>query len=174
MMIQSAPAGEKRFICTMVEHLDLCGQFARAFGNDAFAPPEPYDEVIDIVTHHDRGWDDTDAQPVLHEESGFPCGLGTGPVPGILDTSRKSPDFNEARHAYCGLLSSMHSWGLYNDRYGVSEFKAMRSGKSVPVPERDEDYVRGLLDGELARQERLKAELAPRTRPPPDGSRKRS
>ena len=36
-------------------------------------------------------------------------------------TSRLSPDFNERHHPYCGLLSSMHSWGLYNGRYGLSK-----------------------------------------------------
>jgi hypothetical protein len=160
MMIQNAPEGEKRFISTMVEHLDLCEQFGRAFGNDQFERPEPFEEVIFAVAHHDRGWDDADAAPVLHEPSGYPCGLGTGPVPGVLDTSKRSPDFNEARHAYCGLLSSMHSWGLYNDRYGVSEFSVLGGGKSVPIPPKDEDYVHGLLDGEIARQERLRSVLA--------------
>ena len=111
--------------------------------------------MIYAVAHHDRGWDDADAAPVLHEPSGYPCGLGTGPVPGVLDTSKRSPDFNEARNAYCGLLSSMHSWGLYNDRYGLSEFSVLGGGKSVPIPPKDEDYVHGRLDGEIARQERL-------------------
>ena len=160
MMIQNAPEGEKRFISTMAEHLDLCEQFGRAYGNDAFERPEPFDEVIYTVGHHDRGWDEADAAPMLHAESGYPCGLGTGPVPGVLDTSKRSPDFNEARGAYCGLLSSLHSWGLYNDRYGVSEFRVLGGGKSVPIPPQDEDYVNGLLDGEIARQKRLKAVLA--------------
>jgi len=160
MMIQNAPKGEKRFISTMVEHLDLCEQFARGYGNETFKRPEPFDEVLYTVAHHDRGWDDADAAPVLHEPSGYPCGLGTGPVPGVLDTSKRSPDFNEKRHAYCGLLSSMHSWGLYNDRHGVSEFVVLGGGKSVPIPPNDEDFVNGLLDAELARQERLKSVLA--------------
>ncbi|HAY44830.1 MAG TPA: hypothetical protein DCY55_00905 [Gammaproteobacteria bacterium] len=160
MIIQAAPAGEKRFVSTMVEHLELCEQFINAFGNDAFERPEPYEEFIYTVVHHDRGWDETDANPVLHAESGFPCGLGTGPVPGVLDTSRRSPDFNQAEHPYCGLLSSMHSWGLYNERYGVSEFTVLGGGKSVPIPPENEQFVTGLLDDEIARQQRLKSELA--------------
>lgn len=160
MMIQTAPPGEKRFVSTMVEHLDLCEQFVRAFGNDEFERPEPYDEVVYTVGHHDRGWDDLDENPVLNDETGYPAGLGTGPVPGVVNTSRQSPDFNEARHGYCGLLSSIHSWGLYNERYGYSEFRVLDGGKSVPVPPGQEDTVQALLDGELARQVRLKAELA--------------
>lgn len=160
MMIQTAPVGEKRFISTMVEHLGLCEQFARAFGNDRFERPEPFEEFLYVVGNHDRGWDEFDANPVLDVASGMPAGLGSGPVPGVVDTSRRSPDFNEARHAYCGLLSSMHSWGLYNDRYGVSEFRVLDGGKSVPIPSGQENMVHGLLDGEIARQSRLKESLA--------------
>jgi hypothetical protein len=80
-------------------------------------------------------------------------------VPDVVTTSRGSADFNESRHAYCGLLSSMHSWGLYNERYGLSQFRVLDGGKSVPVPSAEADTVKELLDRELARQERLKAEL---------------
>jgi len=160
MMIQTAPPGEKRFISTMVEHLDLCSQFAQAFGNDDFEKPEPYDEVLYTIGHHDRGWDEFDANPVLDPNSRFPAGLGSGPVPNVVTTSKRSPDFNEAKAAYCGLLSSMHSWGLYNERYGVSQFRVLDGGKSVPIPPGQEDTVHGLLDGEVARQKRLRESLA--------------
>ena len=59
-----------------------------------------------------------------YDKSGFPCGLGSGPVPNVVHTSKLSPNFNENKHAYCGLLSSMHSWGLYNERYGFSQFRS--------------------------------------------------
>ena len=161
MMIQPAPAGAQRFICTMAEHNDLCGQFARAFGNAQFARPEPYEETLYAIAHHDRGWDEFDANPVLDEKSGFPRGLGTAPIPGGLETTRRSPDYNEARHAYCGLLSSMHCWGLYNARYGFSEFRVQKGGStSIPIPPQQADAAHAVLDQELARQERLKAKLA--------------
>ena len=160
MMIQTAPQGEKRFVSTMVEHLDLCYQFALAFGNDEFERTEPYEEFLYTVKNHDRGWDTFDANPVLDEKSGFPCGLGSGPVSNVVNTSKLSPNFNEAKHAYCGLLSSMHSWGLYNDRYGFSQFRVLDGGKSVPVPPGEEDTVKGLLDGEIERQARLKQSLS--------------
>ena len=168
MMIQPAPSGGPRFICTMAEHNDLCGQFARAFGNDQFERPTPFEETLYAIEHHDRGWDKFDAAPVLDEKSGFPRGLGTAPIPGGLDTTRLSPDFNEARHAYCGLLSSMHCWGLYNARYGFSEFRIQKGGStSVPIPPQNQDATHAVLDQELARQERLKAKLAadPQTAP---------
>jgi hypothetical protein len=168
MMIQPAPQGSARFISTMAEHNDLCGQFARAFGNAEFERPEPWDEVLYAIAHHDRGWDAFDANPALDEKSGFPRGLGTAPIAGGLETTRRSPDFNEARHAYCGLLASMHCWGLYNARYGYSDFRAQKGGStSIPVPPAQADAAKKVLDAELARQARLKERLAadPRTAP---------
>jgi len=161
MMIQPAPNGGKRFISTMAEHNDLCDQFARGFGNAEFERPQPYDEVLYAIAHHDRGWDEFDAKPVLDEKSGFPRGLGTAPIPGGLETTRRSPDFNEARFAYAGLLSSMHCWGLFNARYGFSEFRIQKGGStSVPIAPAQADATHAVLNKELARQERLKAVLA--------------
>jgi len=169
MMIQSAPSGEARFVCTMVQHNDLCGQFMAAFGNDAFERPEPYDQVAYAVGHHDRGWDAADATTLLDPKSRFPRGLGTAPLPpGGGDTSILSPDFNQRHHPYCGLLSSMHSWGLYNERYGYTEFRVRPGGStSVPINPAREAETRAMLDGEVARQDRIKAALAadPETRP---------
>jgi hypothetical protein len=160
-MVQNAPAGEARFISTMVEHNDLCGQFARAFGNDVFEPLEPFDEMVFVIGHHDRGWAELNENPGMVPETGMPSGLGTTPMPIGLGTSAKSPDYNEAHHLYCGLLSSMHSWGLYHERYGYTNFK-VRPGGSTSVPV-NEDYAaetKTMLDSELARQDRIKAALA--------------
>ena len=52
MMIQSAPQGQPRFISTMVEHNDLCRQFAEAF------------EVAR------RGWDDAVAAHHRFDQDG--------------------------------------------------------------------------------------------------------
>jgi hypothetical protein len=168
MMIQTAPAGDAHFISTMAEHNDLCGQFARAFGNERFEKPVPWEETVYAIAHHDRGWDEFDAAPVLDPESGLPTGVGGAKGPGGAETTRRSPDFNEKRHAYCGLLASMHTWGLYKDRYGFSEFRVRKAGGiSVPIGADVADETNAILDGEVVRQERLKAMLAdnPETRP---------
>jgi hypothetical protein len=161
MMIQNAPAGEPRFICLMTEHMDLCRQFAEAFGNDRFEKPQPYEETVYAIAHHDRGWDKFDANPVLDAKSGFPAGVGGAKGPGGAETTRLSPDFNEQRHAYCGLLASMHSWGLYNARYGYSDFRVRPGGStSVPISPEMAKETNAILDGEIARQNRLKQLLA--------------
>jgi hypothetical protein len=160
-MVQNAPAGQPHFVSTMAEHNDLCGQFARAFGNDQFERLEPYEEVLYAVSHHDRGWDEFDAEPGFDANSGLPRGLGSTPAPVGIESNRKSADLNERKHAYCGLLSSMHGWGLFNARYGLSQFRVRPGGStSVPIPDAHKDIGQAMLTGELLRQERLKAEIA--------------
>ena len=168
MMIQSAPEGEARFVSLMTEHMDLCRQFAEAFGNDRFEKPDPYNETVYAIAHHDRGWDEFDASPVLDPVSGFPTGVGGAKGPGGAETTRLSPDFNEKRHAYCGLLASMHTWGLYNERYGYTDFRVRMGGASTSIPISPDmaDETNAILKSELGRQERLKQQLAvdPQTR----------
>ena len=130
MMVQSAPRGQPRFICTMRAHNAMCGQLVRAFGNDDFERCEPHEEMIYVVSHHDYGWDAADAKPEHNPDSGFPRGLGNGAVPGIIGTGPLSVAVNESHHLYCGLLSSMHIWGLYNARYGLSQFHVRIGGFS--------------------------------------------
>lgn len=155
MIIQTAPAGEPRLAIMMHEHTALSGQFARAFGNGKFAQVSPEEPMFYAVSHHDAGWAAFDRDPVTDEATGLPYNLVDTPVKYIIITSRGSPDFNERHHAYCGLLSSMHSWGLYNGRYGISDQVLIDKFSDQERPP-----VQRMLDGELERQNTLKAELA--------------
>ncbi|HEY1542166.1 MAG TPA: DUF3891 family protein [Xanthobacteraceae bacterium] len=155
MIIQTAPAGEPRLVIMMYEHTALAHQFARAFGNARFAPPDPKDLFFHVVLHHDAGWADFDRDPATNPASGLPYNLVETPAEHITVTSRGSPDYNERHHPFCGLISSMHSWGLYNGRYGLSDMVLIDK-----LPPQDRPLVQRVLDGELARQQRLKAELA--------------
>jgi Protein of unknown function (DUF3891) len=155
MIIQTAPTGTPRLAIMMYEHTALCGQFARAFGNDGFEPLSPLDPMIYVVAHHDAGWAEFDRDPIIDDKTGLPYNLIETPAQYITATSRKSPDFNERQHPFCGLISSMHSWGLYNGRYGLSDHVLIQR-----FPEKERPIAERMLDDELARQKRLKAELA--------------
>ena len=83
------------------------------------------------------------------------------PTPENMRTNELSPEYNEAHHPYCGLISSMHSWGLYHKRYGFSRFVVRaRTTTSITVKTQYQPAIDALLANELARQERLKAYLA--------------
>lgn len=159
MITQTAPDGEPHFVLTMADHNRMCGQMARAFGNDAFAPPSPRKELLFVVENHDRGWEAYDANPGLDPDTSLPYIMARTPLSDAIKTSRGSPEINAAHHPYCGLLSSMHSCGLYNGRYGFSRF-AVRSLTDGTTPEPDRTLIAAMLADEAARQDRLKAVLA--------------
>ena len=160
MMVQTAPQGEPHFVSTMREHLELCSRLGRAFGNDRFERLDPFEEVIYVVENHDRGWDEYDSNPGLDPNTRLPYLMSRTPTPESVKTNKGSPDFNEARHPYCGLLSSMHSWGLYNRRYGFTQFVVRtRTQISVTVQDSFRPLVDAMLAAELERQQRLKNEL---------------
>ena len=154
MIIQTAPAGKPHLAIMMHEHTALSGQFARAFGNDLFEAAQPDDLLFYVVSHHDEGWAEFDRNPVTDENTGLPYNLVETPAEHITVTSRLSPDFNERQHPYCGLISSMHSWGLYNGRYGLSNLVLIDR-----IPQHDRPLAARMLDGELSRQKRLKEEI---------------
>ena len=157
MIIQSAPEGQesgKRFVMKLAEHLELAGQFAENFGNDTFAQPEPREEFLYVCRWHDKGWQDLDDNPPLDPDTGLPYNLVETPLPIILLTSARSPEYNEAHHPYCGLIDSMHIWGLYNGRYGMSDKKLINM-----IPDEHRMLADGMLNNEFQRQQRLKATL---------------
>jgi hypothetical protein len=160
MMTQTAPEGEPHFVITMAEHTEMCGQLARAFGNDRFERLVPFEEVVYVVENHDRGWDGYDANPGLDPVTRLPYIMARTPIADVVKTNVGSPGFNEAHHPYCGLLSSMHSVGLYNDRYGFSQFVIRtQTTTSLGVPEPCRPLVDAMVEHELARQARLKSTL---------------
>lgn len=154
MIIQTAPAGTSRLAVMMHEHTALCAQFARAFGNDQFESLAPLDLMVYVIAHHDAGWAEFDRDPVTDEKTGLPYNLVETPAEYITVTSRRSPDFNQRQHPYCGLISSMHSWGLYNGRYGLSNLVLIDK-----IPQQDRPLAERMLEGELDRQRRLKEEI---------------
>ena len=155
MFIQSAPPGRPHRAIMMHDHTALSGQFVRAFGNTEFEPPLPRDLVIYIVANHDAGWAAFDRDPATDPLTDLPFTVFSTPARYILPTSKGSPDYNQRHHPYCGLLSSMHTWGIYNGRYGLS-----RASRLNRISADDKPAVDAMLADELERQTALKAQLS--------------
>ena len=155
MIVQSAPEGQPHFVIIQTDHALMSGQFAAAFGNETFAALTPREPVEYVTAHHDEGWTQIDATARLDAETRLPPNLVKTPLDRIIETGSLSPNFNEAHHPYSGLLSSMHTYGLYHGRYGMSDaiFIDRLSDDLRPAAE-------AMLAGELDRQERLKETLA--------------
>jgi hypothetical protein len=155
MIIQSAKESTPHFVIEQVDHCRMSGQLAENFGNANFSSPVPHDLLTYIVAHHDEGWESVDALREQSPTTGLPHHLTQTPLPYLVKTSKASPDFNEAYHAFCGLLSSMHTYGLFNGRYGLSDFIFI--DKIAPE---NKGMVTDMLNAELDRQARLKGELS--------------
>ena len=155
MIVQNAPEGRPRFVITMAQHTAFAGKLARHFGNDQFAPLDPREPLEFIVANHDRGWDDVDGRAPQDPASGLPYNLPATPLEEIVVTSAGSPEYNEKHHPLSGLISSMHSYGLYHGRYGLAPDKLFIDR----VPGELRPRVDAMLQAELGRQKRLRAEL---------------
>src|SRR3546814_5390717 len=64
--------GDETIAITQPSHAWLSGQIVRAWGNDVFAKPEPFEEVCLGAEQHDIGWLDWEAAPTLNAETGLP------------------------------------------------------------------------------------------------------
>lgn len=155
MIVQSGQNQGTHFVMTMAEHTALAGQFAAHFGNNAFEAVEPRELMLYVVSNHDAGWRDLDAETNRDPEYGLPYHLVQTPLDWILETSSASPDFNAAHHPFCELISSMHSWGLYNGRYGLSDKVLLDM-----IPEANRPAVDTMLAHEKNRQDSLREKLS--------------
>ena len=136
------------------DHARLVHQIALCFGNDDFAAPKPHAEMMFLALNHDRGWDEVDACIQRNPDTSLPYSLVQTPMDELLGSSRRSADFNTKHHAYSGLLCSMHVWGLFNGRYGLSDKVVVDMLQGEMKVNAD-----AMLNGELDRQATLKAEL---------------
>ena len=154
MIVQTAGPGEPAFVMTMDQHTQFAAALAEHFGNAVFAEPAPRDLVLYLIAHHDAGWAALDARAPRDPDTGLPFHLVRTPLEEIAKTSSASPDFNVRHHPYCGLLSSMHSWGLYNGRFGMSDKLLLDA-----LQEEQRELLAPMLEHEEARQRTLTSEL---------------
>ena len=156
MIVQNAPEGQPHFVIAMAEHTAFAGQLAQHFGNDDFEPLNPYEPLHYALSNHDRGWDELDARAPQDPATGLPYNLTATPLADVVATSSGSPDYNEKHHPLSGLISSMHSYGLYHGRYGLSPDQPFIN----KVPEEMRSEVDAMLGAEVIRQDRLRSELS--------------
>jgi hypothetical protein len=104
-------------------HAWLCGQFARAWGNERFGTVEPLDEVALGAEQHDVGMAAWDSEPVRHPETGLPQSfmqMGARANAGLWS---HGPQRLVTQSRYAALLAIMHGRRLYEafDRDAASD-----------------------------------------------------
>ncbi len=140
--------GEAVIAIPQPSHSWLSGQLARAWGNDRFAPPSPFEEVCLGAEQHDIGWLTWEAEPVLEPESGRPkTFMQVGPETHTQlwrDGVRRAGIYGR----YAALLVSLHADTIYG--------RFFRFDKAAPEEAR---LVRAFLDEQHAFQQATIASL---------------
>jgi len=145
------------WLVTHPDHAHLAGEFARAWGNDLFAAPEPREHVLRGIYAHDNGWAARDAKPVVMR-SGKPAAFSVELVgsysafeeidlEAYLAVRRSAVQLIAQEDAYAAILISMHTYNLLTDRADRSTIRA----EQLP-----------LLDAFLAEQLELQGALRDR------------
>ena len=155
MIVQNGEEGKGSLVIQQREHAMLALRFARKWGNGEFSELHPKELMEFVVEHHDEGWNEVDPKLGLNADTGLPYSLIQTPFEHLMETGPGGPSYAEARHPYCGLLVSMHTYGLYNGRYGMSDKVFVKM-----LPEGKKEVADAMLGQELARQERLRKELS--------------
>lgn len=117
-MIVTESAGRYRFV-TQPAHAALSGRFARHWGNETFAAPDPHTPLVAAAELHDQGWADYDARPRL--AGGDPVGFVDVDGDDWVDFYGRGVDVAADVHPYAGLLVSLHAAGLRRGGYGVRD-----------------------------------------------------
>ena len=121
-------------LVTHGEHARLAAQFAGAWGNDRFAPPERLADVLTAVASHDDGWAARDAAPFL-TKTGVPEAftedlVGTYAafeeidLPAYLRVRGDATAAVAAHNPLAAIVVSMHTVNLLTEQADVSTIRA--------------------------------------------------
>jgi hypothetical protein len=94
-------------------HAWLCGQLARAWGNERFGAVEPLDEVALGAEQHDVGMARWDLEPVRHPETGLPKSFMEMGAQANAGLWSRGPERLVTQSRYAALLAIMHGRRLY-------------------------------------------------------------
>lgn len=97
-------------------HAWISGQLARAWGNDRFPSPEPWEEVCLAAEQHDIGMAGWDRDPTFNPETGLPYSFLEMPLEVHLGLWDAAPQRIVVQSRYAALLVSMHGARLYGRR----------------------------------------------------------
>ena len=120
MLRQKTPDGW--FLIRHPDHAALAGEFAAAWGNERFRPPEPSADVIEGIRRHDDGWAARDVAPLI-TRAGKPSAFGADLVgkytafeeidlPDYLNVRGNAMEIVVKDNAYAAILISMHTCNL--------------------------------------------------------------
>src|SRR5450755_3476823 len=115
-------------------HAWLCGQLARAWGNERFGAVSPAAEVALGAEQHDVGMAEWDLHPVRNPDTGLPQSFIEMPLADNLGLWWVGPSRLITQSRYAALLAAMHGRRLYERR------------DLATAPAEEADLVRAFLE----------------------------
>jgi Protein of unknown function (DUF3891) len=112
MIIQEQ--GEQFIVIRQTDHALLAGFFAREWGNETFARPEPNDSFRLAATEHDNGWTEWERKPEIDFATFSPYTFMSIPTVEHIEIYKRGIDRIVKADQYAGLLTTMHVAGLYD------------------------------------------------------------
>ena len=131
-------------------HAWISGQLARAWGNDTFPAPQPWEEVCLAAEQHDAGMAAWDLEPTVNPQTGLPHSFLEMPLEVHLGLWERAPQRLLVQSRYAALLVSMHGSRLYRRR-NLDELEPAQVEAVRTYLERQRAFQEGLIDS-LARE----------------------
>src|SRR5262249_33186600 len=152
MIVRKQPDGEVMLL-TQTDHSRLAGFMASHWGNDTFAPLEPYESVARGATFHDFGWLRYETNPDINPTSGEPYTFQNRPFnPRQLEEYQWCVDWLATVDPYSALLVALHRVGLWRSRFDTITYPEWRYG-NIKLPAEIEEFIahtKPLLDEQRA------------------------
>ncbi len=95
-------------LITQHDHAVLAGNLMERWGNEAFSPPQPHEEVLFAVREHDCGWKEWDSSPKINPENGYPANFMEMESSDQTDIWRGSFEPHSDEHPYASALVALH------------------------------------------------------------------
>lgn len=96
------------FLINQHDHGALSGQIMNYWGNEAFEPPDPRDEVLFAVTEHDNGWREWDSSPKINGQTLYPMNFMEMDFPDQKTIWTSSFRRFSEYHPYASALIALH------------------------------------------------------------------
>jgi hypothetical protein len=106
--------GDQLVLIRQTDHAALAGFFAREWGNDVFARPEPFESVRLAAEEHDNGWSEWELEPRVDPQTFTPYSFMSIPTEEHMALYQRGIERVVRKDHYAGLLVSMHCAGLYD------------------------------------------------------------
>jgi hypothetical protein len=113
------PVGDTAELVLQVDHAEVAGRLAAAWGGPNVPALDPRDSVCTAVRLHDIGWRHWEAAAQLNPDTGRPANFLDVMIDEHLRLYRLGIDEVAAVDDYAGMLVSMHAAGIYTGRYGT-------------------------------------------------------